>query len=120
MRRSRQRYPEVEKQGVLTECSHGNGLLQAEFEQRFARDFDLLTAGEHLHPRTCCGTRASTNRCASATAGDCPDDRAERRAASDFFGGVAATSLAFQRVVAAHDGIVLAVDDHARQLELQL
>src|ERR1700722_4965693 len=126
MRRSRQRYPDVEKSGVLAALSalagsgDGDRLLEAELEERFARDFDLLAARKDLHAGACRGTRASTNRCTPSTAGNRADDCTERRAAANFFGGVAAAALAFQRVVAAYDGIILAVDNHARQLELQL
>ncbi len=66
----------------------GDGLLEPEFEQRFARDLDLLAAREDLHARAGRGTRACADRRASAAAGDCADDRAERRAAADFLSGV--------------------------------
>src|SRR5258708_29489708 len=96
------------------------GLLEPEFQERFARHFDLLATREHLHrsSRSCADARA--NGCALAAAGNRADNRSQSGATADFFGGVLAAPLPLQRVVTAHNGIVMAIDHDASQFKLQL
>src|ERR1700694_1949252 len=94
-------------------------LLEAELKQRFAGDFDLLAAREHLHCSSGAGPDACANGRALTTAGDGADDRSQGRAAADFLRGVLAASFALQRVIAAHHRIVTTIDTQAGELQLQ-
>src|SRR6266566_5280629 len=69
-------------------------LLQAEFQQSFAGDLDLLTLGEHLYARASRGPDACADGSAFAAAGKSADDCAKNRAAADFFSSVLAAALA--------------------------
>src|ERR1700733_11718236 len=119
MRRNRQRCPNWEKSLFLAQRVHGDGLLETELEQRFAWHLDLLSAREYLDARAGRRTCACADGRASAAAGNRADDRAQRRATANLFGCVRTAAFTAQRVVAADDGIILAVDDHARQFKLQ-
>src|SRR5229473_4889758 len=96
------------------------GLLEPEFQERFAGHFDLLASREHLHcsSRSCANARA--NGCALAAAGNRTYNRTECRTTADFLGGVLAAPLPLQRVVTAHKGIVMPIDHDASQFKLQL
>src|SRR5258708_24063312 len=63
------------------------GLLEPEFQERFAGYFDLLASREHLHcsSRSCANARA--NGCALTAAGNRTDNRTECRTTADFLGG---------------------------------
>src|ERR1700676_1283951 len=100
--------------GSVLRYSHGCGLLEAELQESFAGDLNLLVAREHLHcsPRT--RTDAGSDGRAFAAACDCADDGAKSGTAAYFLSRVRATTLALQRVIAADDRVVAAVDDHAR------
>src|SRR5260370_10800406 len=99
---------------------NGCRLLQAKLKHCLARHFDLLAAREHLNGSSCSGTDARADGRAFAAPGDCADNRADSRAATNFLSGVLAAPLALQGLIAADDRIVLPINHHARQLELQL
>src|SRR5260221_7758088 len=96
------------------------GLLEPEFQERFAGHFDLLASSEHLHrsSRSCADARA--NSCALPAAGNGTDNGSQSGATADFLGGVLAASLPFQRVVTAHNGIVIPINHDASPFKLQL
>src|SRR5258708_32978525 len=97
---------------------HGKRLLEPELQQSLTRDLYLLAARHHLNGSSCSGTDTRADRRAFAAPGDCTDNRAESRAAAYFLSGVLAASLALQRVIAADDRVVLAVDHHPREFQL--
>src|SRR5260370_40089181 len=80
------------------------GLLEPEFQERFAGHFDLLAAREHLHrsSRSCADARA--NSCALPAAGNGTDNGSQSGATADFLGGVLAAAPPLPRVVTAPHG----------------
>ena len=75
-------------------------LVEAELEESFAGDFDLVAAGEDLDAGACCAAHSCADCGTGAASGDGADDCACNGSAADFFGGVFAASSAFQSVVA--------------------
>ena len=90
-----------------------DGLVQAELQESFAGDFDLVATGEDLDSRACCAAYSCADCGTCAAAGDCADDGACDCAAADFPGSVLTASSTLQSVIAADDGKFLAVDDDA-------
>src|SRR5258708_36756242 len=86
-------------------------LLQAEFQQRFARHFHLLAFGQHLHASTCGPSGRRANRCALSATSDCADNGASSSEAANFLRRVGATPLALQRVVSANYRIFLPINN---------
>src|SRR2546428_12119680 len=89
-------------------------LLQAEFEQGFARNFHLLTFGQYLDACACGSSGRRANRRALSAARDGSNDRSGSSYAAHFLGRSGALALALQSVVAADKRVVLAVNHDAR------
>src|SRR5258708_8313085 len=89
------------------------GLLEPEFQERFAGYFDLLASGEHLHcsSRSCADARA--NGCALAAAGNGTDNGSQSGATADFLGGFLAPSPPLPPVVPAPHRVVIPITPHA-------
>src|SRR5260370_39207337 len=94
------------------------GLLESEFQERFAGHFDLLASREHLHcsSRSCANARA--NGCALTAAGNRTDNRTECRTTADFLGGVLAAPLPFHPVVPPPNGVVTAIPHGLERFKL--
>src|SRR5580704_5656551 len=105
---------------LLTLRGNRHWLLQPEFQERLAGHLYLLAAREDLYASACRRTRAGSDRRTTAASRNTSDDGAQDRSATDFLSGVGAAALPFQGVVTADHRIVLPVDDHAGQLQLQL
>src|SRR5260370_9371 len=101
-------------------CGNHCRLLESELQKRFAWYFHLLAASEYLHRPSGSRADARANRSAFPHAGDCAKDSAQGRAAADLFRGILSATFALQSVIAAYHGIVMTIDHHAGQLQLQL
>ena len=97
----------------------GNRLLEAELEQGFAGNLDLLAFGQNLHPRARGSSGCGTNGGALATARDGADDGSGSGDPAYFLSRRGALAFAFQRVIAAHHGVVFSINHYARELELE-
>src|SRR5580704_16882471 len=116
----RRRWRDCRVRGLALRRRHRGGLLQAEFQQRFARYFDLLAPREHLYAGASRRPYSCANRRAFSAAGDGADDGSEDRPASHFLRSVRPAALSLQAVVAADQRIIMAIDDDADELQLQL
>src|SRR5437763_12113094 len=101
-------------------CGYGYRLLQTEFQQCLARYLHLLAFRQDLDASASRRAYARADGRALPAASNRADDGAGYRATTNFLGGVRATALPFQAVVAADDRIVLAIDHDAAQFKPQL